>query len=142
MQDRHFLCLHYRLGKDMQLLPCSPGEADDASGCASAPPLLPHMEPELESGSACETHKCLLSTTHIRLPPAWTESLRQTACRTGIGSSNLQLGIMVRKGVGGTTPARQAGRKLCQQGLLPALLDPLPVQVSACRPVCCSLMVL
>ena len=30
------------------------------------------------------------------------------------------------QGIGGTTPARVAGRKLRQQGLLPALLDPLP----------------
>ena len=30
------------------------------------------------------------------------------------------------QGIGGTTPARVAGRKLRQQGLLPALLDPMP----------------
>ena len=47
----------------------------------------------------------------------------------GLEHSDLQLGIMVRKGVGGTTPARQAGRRLRQQGFLPALLDPMPPQV-------------
>ena len=28
LQDRTFLCLHYRLGRDMQLLPCSTADAD------------------------------------------------------------------------------------------------------------------
>ena len=46
-------------------------------------------------------------------------------CRPGIQDSNLQIGISVRRGIGGTCPARQAGRQLAQQGLLSALLDPL-----------------
>lgn len=47
------------------------------------------------------------------------------SCRPGITESNLQIGISMRRGVGGTCPARMAGREMAKQGLLPALLDPL-----------------
>ena len=53
-------------------------------------------------------------------------------CRFSIQESNLQIGISVRRGVGGTCPARLAGRQLARQGLLSALLDPLtPEQAPA-----------
>ncbi|KAK9833612.1 hypothetical protein WJX74_000510 [Apatococcus lobatus] len=41
--------------------------------------------------------------------------------------SNVQLGVAVRKGVGGTCPARAAARNLAHCGLLELLLDPPPM---------------
>ena len=40
--------------------------------------------------------------------------------------SNVQVGVTVRKGVGGTCPARAAARGLSRCGLLQLLLDPGP----------------
>ena len=42
------------------------------------------------------------------------------------GACPQDLHVHALQGVGGTTPARVAGRKLREQGLLPALLDPMP----------------
>ena len=53
-------------------------------------------------------------------------------CRPSIQESNLQIGVSVRRGVGGTCPARLAGRQLARQGLFSALLDSLtPEQTPA-----------
>ena len=60
------------------------------------------------------------------------------ACRPGIADSNLQIGLTVRKGVGGTCPARLAGRRLKQQGILPALLDLQPPFPERSTPGCSS----
>ena len=59
-------------------------------------------------------------------------------CRPGIADSNLQIGLTVRKGVGGTCPARLAGRRLKQQGILPALLDLQPPFAERSTPGCIS----
>lgn len=44
----------------------------------------------------------------------------------GIEDSNLQIVLLTRKGIGGTCPARAAGRQLRSQGTLSVLLDPQP----------------
>lgn len=75
LQDRSFVCLHYRMddsGAGTQLLPCM---------------VLEH--------------------------------------------SNVQVGVMVRKGVGGTCPLRAAARKASASGPLSALLDDPPDAVLA-----------
>lgn len=44
-------------------------------------------------------------------------------------ASNVQLGVLVRRGVGGTCPLRAAARQLHNHGLLSALLDEQPPKV-------------
>lgn len=52
-------------------------------------------------------------------------------CRDGaaLQSSNVQLGVLVRRGVGGTCPLRAAARRLYTDGVLSALLDERPVEI-------------
>ena len=69
---------------------------------------------------------------HVCVITSDLELLTTLLCRRSILESNLQIGVSVRRGVGGTCPARLAGRQLARQGLLSALLDPLiPVQTPA-----------
>ncbi|KAI3425137.1 hypothetical protein D9Q98_008908 [Chlorella vulgaris] len=53
-----------------------------------------------------------------------------TAERHTVEQSNVQLGMMVRKGVGGTCPLRAAARRLGSTGLLSMLLDDSPQLLS------------
>ena len=85
MQDRSFACLHYRLDSEGRLHPVStatgPRPAQSAAGSAS---------PAAASGSAAAAGPAAAAAP--------------SGC--GIERSDVQLGVMVRKGVGGTCPLR------------------------------------
>ena len=52
-------------------------------------------------------------------------------CRDALQGSTVQVGLQIRKGVGGTCPARAAARRPAMQLLLAALLTPAPLQHSS-----------
>ena len=52
-------------------------------------------------------------------------------CRDALQGSTVQVGMQIRKGVGGTCPARAAARRPAMQSLLAALLTPAPLQHSS-----------
>ncbi len=52
-------------------------------------------------------------------------------CRDALQGSTVQVGLQIRKGVGGTCPARAAARRPAMQSLLAALLTPAPLQHSS-----------
>ena len=87
LADRTFLCLHYCLTAAGQLLPCMaasaapPGPAAAKAAAAGAPAATP-------AGSPC-------SVAH---------------CELAVAQSNVQIGILIRKGIGGTSPARAVTR--------------------------------
>ena len=110
VRDRTFVCLHYHLDAEGHLHACQnlPGEqaaADDAGGTGV---------PLGSTGAAGSS----------AVPP-----LRQ---QHGITDSNVQLGIMIRKGVGGTCPLRAQARRL--RPLLGALLDDPPAPANLGQP--------
>jgi hypothetical protein len=89
LADRAFLCLHYRL-KDGQLVPCT--EAPAAQPPAAAAPLP----------AACGGVQAAAAGP-VRTP------------RLGVQDSNVQIGILLRRGVGGTSPARAVRSLSCME---------------------------
>lgn len=97
-QDRTFVCLHYCLDADGRLHPVA---ADPAGSSASGAPVgADHGSGGSDGGD----------TSH----------------RRSIEGSNVQLGVMVRKGVGGTCPLRQAPSRQAAADVAP------PRSVAAC----------
>jgi len=96
LRDKTFLCFHYKLVKK--------GDGDDDYGGDIETQLI----------ACCP-------------PPATTttNSKEEENCYYGdiVRESNVQVGIMVRKGVGGTCPLRAAAKGFQMNGLLAGLLD-------------------
>ena len=86
LTDRTFLCLHYRLTAAGQLLPClvAPPAALPGPPAAAVPVSAAQAQAATPAGSPCSV-----------------------ACREpAVEESDVQIGILIRKGVGGTSPAR------------------------------------
>ena len=66
---------------------------------------------------------CVLVSQHRTLP-TWDMILH--CCRNVLQESTVQVGIQIRKGIGGTCPARAAARSPSMQSLLAALLTSPP----------------
>lgn len=155
LADRTFVCLHYRLTPGGMLEPCdappppppdpcSAGEqAAESQGPAPAlagrPGPLPLQEAQRGAGQNAAA-ATLRSNSPAAAGPASrraqlvagesAEAALGLARRPAVHESDVQIGLLVRKGVGGTCPARAAARRLSAQGLLPALLDPCPYLAS------------
>jgi hypothetical protein len=104
-QDKNFVCLHYKLVQNggeksnfTKLVPCLPSSSEPKLGNAAD-----------ASAESDDNDK--------------TKSISSSLSASSLASSNVQIGIMIRKGVGGTYPLRSAARKLHAQGLLGALMD-------------------
>lgn len=150
LADRTFVCLHYRLTPSGMLEPCdappppppdpcSAGEqAAESQGPAPAlagrPGPLPLQEAQRGGGQ-----NAAAATMGSNSPDTAGPAVRRAQfvagesaeaalglVRPAVHASDVQIGLLVRKGVGGTCPARAAARRLSAQGLLPALLDPCP----------------
>ena len=80
LAKRSFLCLHYCL-RDGQLLPCPAAPAAPQTHAAAGP--APAHEPVRASAAASASQPAL-----------------------GIQDSNVQIGVLLRRGIGGTSPAR------------------------------------
>lgn len=82
LTDRTFLCLHYRLTAAGQLLPCldAPAAALPGPAAPAVPASAAHAPAATPAGSSCSGKVA--------------------------EESNVQIGILVRKGIGGTSPAR------------------------------------
>ena len=80
LTDNTFLCLHYRLTAAGQLLPClvAPAAALPGPPAPAAPLSAAQAPAATPAGSPC----------------------------SAVMESNVQIGILVRKGIGGTSPAR------------------------------------
>jgi hypothetical protein len=91
LQDRTFLCLHYRLDRaaagGLALRPCCAAPAPATAGGGA---------PQDGDGGG----------------GVW-----------GVAESDVQVGVLVRRGVGGTCPLRSAARALAGAGALDVLLD-------------------
>ena len=123
LHDRSFLCLHYRLEstenklgiQTLRVVPCLTSEktteAKDQSGDRA--PM------EVESTNTAELAELKAPEVSGNRAP----TLEASHLSSVLADSNLQLGIMVRKGVGGTYPLRTAAKKVHSYGLLGALMD-------------------
>ena len=157
LADRTFVCLHYRLTPGGTLEPCDappppppdPGSvsADEqaaerqgpAPALAGTPGPLPPQEVQSGAGqsAAAATLRSNSPAAAGPAPAGAQPAAGQPAAaalglarRPAVHESDVQIGLLVRKGVGGTCPARAAARRLSVQGLLPALLDPCPYLAS------------
>ncbi len=111
-QDKSFICLHYNLVQEdtvesngeksnhMNLVPCLPSAS---SSSEPAPVDITGDEKTEDDGTK--------------------KTISSSIAAASLARSNVQLGIMIRKGVGGTYPLRSAARKLHTRGLLGALMD-------------------
>ena len=86
LADRTFMCLHYRLTATGQLLPCSvaPAAPPGPAGTAAPPTSAQAPAAATPAGSPSSPARCALA----------------------VQESNVQIGILIRKGIGGTSPAR------------------------------------
>ena len=82
LANRSFLCLHYCL-RDGRLLPCTAAPAATPPHAQAAPGPSSADKPVLQPAAA------LASSSHL-----------------GIQDSNVQVGILLRRGIGGTAKAR------------------------------------
>jgi len=142
LTDRAFVCLHYRLGRDGGLEPCEapaptpplPPADSAAAGALARGGLAAQLvqAPHAAAAAPGSTPTACSSLLHASLgsptaegawPPA---DATRPGPRPAVDDSDVQIAIHVRKGVGGTCPARAAARGLGGKGLLEALLDPCP----------------
>jgi hypothetical protein len=149
LTDRAFVCLHYRLARDGGLEPCeapAPTPPPPPAVSASAGALARAgsaggrggqvaqlvQGPHAAAAAPGSTPGACSSLLHASLGSATAEGARPPADATrpgprpAVDESDVQIVIHVRKGVGGTCPARAAARGLEGNGLLEALLDPCP----------------
>ncbi|BDA45580.1 probable RNA demethylase ALKBH5 at C-terminar half [Coccomyxa sp. Obi] len=105
--DRTFTCLHYHLSEDCQLTPCT--LAPPASAQQTAPLSQAHCQGQVQPLTALS-------------PASDQASAKGNDHRCSVADSNVQVGLLVRKGIGGTSPARAAARRLHRQGALGNLL--------------------
>jgi hypothetical protein len=95
LRDKTFLCFHYKLVKKE--------DGDD----------------DYDGDAATQLMACCPPPT-----PTTTTKEEENCCyRNIVRESNVQVGIMVRKGVGGTCPLRAAAKGFQLNGLLAGLLD-------------------
>ena len=136
LPDRGFVCLHYRLAPGGLLEPCRV-PADLAAGAAAGSPeqqaqcvgLAGEGVHVVDRASGAGLSCGLGEGSHTPAEPA-ADVLKaiEPGAQAGpaVTESDVQIGLHVRKGVGGTCPARAVARRLSTEGLLPALLDPCP----------------
>ena len=136
LSDRGFICLHYRLAPSGLLEPCRvPANLPAGSAAGSPEQQAQCVGPAGEGAHAVDRASgaglsCGLnegSPTPAK-PAADVLKAAEPGARAGpaVTESDVQIGLHVRKGVGGTCPARAVARRLSTEGLLPALLDPCP----------------
>ncbi|CAL8470831.1 g10373 [Coccomyxa elongata] len=121
--DRTFTCLHYHLSDDFQLTPCT-----------LAPPAVSVPQTAPLSQAHCQGHLQPLTA----LDPASHQASangNDHSARWSLADSNVQVGLLVRKGIGGTSPARAAARRLHRQGALGNLLANTQSQVPSGHPM-------
>ena len=105
LADRTFLCLHYCLDTNGSLHACT--------GLGNGEAGRQHAAKELDLAAAEAVHHPAAQQQHHQRQPLF-----------GIEDSNVQFGIMLRKGVGGTCTLRHRTRQMA--GLLNLLLDDPP----------------
>ena len=156
LSDRAFVCLHYRLAHDGLLEPCHvpPGSATGSQSqraqCVGQAGEGPHVGAQRQDfkdgdalgGAIWAGSSCGLATgSHTSAEPAadTIDAAHPDAQRgPAVTESDVQIGLLVRKGVGGTCPARTVARRLSTEGLLPALLDPCPYLMGPGPPLLAS----
>lgn len=156
LSDRGFVCLHYRLAPSGLLEPCrvpanlTPGSATGSpelqaqcvgqagEGCRTAERRCCEDVHAVDRASGAGLSCGLEDGSHTTAEPA-TDVLKaaEPGARPGpaVAESDVQIGLHVRKGVGGTCPARAVARRLSTEGLLPALLDPCPYLMGPVLPL-------
>ena len=115
LEDKKFVCLHYQLanfGGKIRLTPCATKKHPEKSKSTTEEDV---EEEELEEGEVRQEENGAPSSSSC--------SSCLDAVSDLLTASNLQLGILIRKGVGGTYPLRTAAKKLQAQGLLGVLMD-------------------
>lgn len=156
LSDRGFVCLHYRLAHGGLLEPCHVpaslppgttagsheqqaqcvGRAGEGShavqrqGCREILAVKASVHGESSCGVDASSHTPAEPAAHVL-------KAAEPIARPGpaVTESDVQIGLLVRKGVGGTCPARAAARRLSTEGLLPALLDPCPYLMGPVPPL-------
>jgi len=113
-QDKNFVCLHYKLVQNEEN--DSEERSDDSSIEKSRRSIK--LIPCLPSSTSSEP-----MSTDTTTPEDNRRNTISSNTAASLASSNVQVGIMIRKGVGGTYPLRSAARKLHARGLLGALMD-------------------
>jgi len=132
LTDRAFVCLHYRLARDGGLEPCQapaptppPPPADSpAAGALARGGLAAQLvqAPHAAAAAPGSTPSACSSLLHASLGSATAEGARPPADATrpgprpAVDDSDVQIAIHVRKGVGGTCPARAAARRTTGAG--------------------------
>ncbi|KAL4516576.1 hypothetical protein Ndes2526B_g05164 [Nannochloris sp. 'desiccata'] len=126
--DKSFVCLHYKLVQN------EGNESGRYNGDSFIKKLRHGMKlvPCLPSSTSSEAMLTDTTTSTATEGNSIKTSVSSSTAALALASSNVQLGIMIRKGVGGTYPLRSAARKLHARGLLGALMDKnLPTSTTA-----------
>ena len=125
-----------RPGERADILAAAGGRVAEVGGAEGLEPLLAdksfvclHYWMDPRTGAV---HPCAAAAADAGSEAAAAGAEGRTRAYS-IRESNLQVGVMVRKGVGGTCPLRAAARQLSRSGLLGALLDDPPPATSAQR---------
>lgn len=121
LRDKSFVCLHYRLETSsnsdgtaiLRVVPCI-----STSGSSDS-------QVKEENNSEAEPGEITAPQAEALGQEAQKPNGAQHGCDFAeiLATSNLQLGIMIRKGVGGTYPLRTAAKRLHGHGLLGVLMD-------------------
>lgn len=116
-QEKIFMCLHYEIVQN-EINDSERRHNVDSSIEKSRHTIK--LVPCLPSSTSSEPISMDTETATITTEG---NTISSSTAAPSLASSNVQLGIMIRKGVGGTYPLRSAARKLHAQGLLGALMD-------------------
>ena len=145
LSDRGFVCLHYRLAPSGLLEPCRVPANLTPGSAAGSPELQAQCVGQAGEGvhavdraSGAGLSCGLDEGSHTPAEPS-KDVLKAAEPRArpgpAVAESDIQIGLHVRKGVGGTCPARAVARRLSTEGLLPALLDPCPYLMGPVLPL-------
>eukprot|EP00887_Chlorella_sp_A99_P005933 scaffold29.g5933.t1 len=121
LRDRAFICLHYHLDAAGALHACRTDGSSGGDGSAGGDSAVGSVRASEAEGGG---------TASGATPSSMQQQRRQRRKEDlGISDSNMQLGILIRKGVGGTCPLRAQARRMA--GLLSALLGEPPAEPAA-----------